>query len=148
MAQAANRAQREGLHNALFVVASVESLPTELDGIADRVTVLFPWASLLDGVARPDPVTLAALARVAQPAATLKVLINRSALRCDVDGLDVRYGAAGIDVERLEWVSHSPYRTTWAKRVTHRSGALHLHATFGGTRPRPLPRRTNASGSD
>ena len=42
MAASANRACREHLDNVLFVVAAVEALPSELDGVADRITVLFP----------------------------------------------------------------------------------------------------------
>jgi 16S rRNA (adenine(1408)-N(1))-methyltransferase len=40
--RAAGRASRGGLPNALFVVAAVEALPPELDGVADLVTAHFP----------------------------------------------------------------------------------------------------------
>jgi len=131
MAASANRARREKLTNALFVVASIEAMPVELDGIADRITVLFPWGSLLECISRPEPSTLAALARIARGDATLDVVINRSAASLDVDGLAQRYRATGIAVERLEWVAQSPYRTTWGARVTYRSDALHVAARFG-----------------
>jgi 16S rRNA (adenine(1408)-N(1))-methyltransferase len=36
------RPSRGGLPNALFVVAAVEALPAELDGVADLVTAHFP----------------------------------------------------------------------------------------------------------
>jgi len=143
MAASANRARREKLTNALFVVASIEAMPAELDGVAEHITVLFPWASLLDGVTRPNAETLAALARIARPDATLEVLINRSALRCDVDGLAQRYRAARIDVQRVEWVAQSRYRTTWGRRVTHRSDALHLRARFA-TRERGSEQATGS----
>lgn len=31
-----------GLENTLFAAAAVEELPDELDGVADRLTILFP----------------------------------------------------------------------------------------------------------
>jgi 16S rRNA (adenine(1408)-N(1))-methyltransferase len=139
MAASANRAHREGLTNALFVIASVEAMPDELNGVADRVTVLFPWASLLHGVVRPEAAVLRALARIARPGATLEVVINRSALPCDEQGLAERYRAAGIIVGRMQWMSQSAYRTTWGRRVTHGSNALHVVATFGQSRASPLP---------
>jgi 16S rRNA (adenine(1408)-N(1))-methyltransferase len=53
MAEASRRAagppRKGGLANALFVVAAAEAPPEELRGLAARVTVLFPWGSLLRG---------------------------------------------------------------------------------------------------
>ena len=40
-----------GAPNALFIQASVENLPEELNGIANEVHVHFPWGSLLRAVA-------------------------------------------------------------------------------------------------
>lgn len=36
--------------NVLFVRASAEALPAELEGRADELTILFPWGSLLRAV--------------------------------------------------------------------------------------------------
>jgi 16S rRNA (adenine(1408)-N(1))-methyltransferase len=44
-----------GVPNAVFIVSSVESLPRDLAGVADRVTVSFPWGSLLQGLVTGDP---------------------------------------------------------------------------------------------
>ena len=41
--------QKDGLPNAAFVVAAIESALADLRGVADRVTVHFPWGSLLRG---------------------------------------------------------------------------------------------------
>lgn len=130
MAASSNRARREGLTNALFVVASIESMPVELTGVADRVTVLFPWGSLLLGVTQPDPRALATLACLARSRARLDVAINRSALPFGAEHLAERYRPAGIVVKRLDWVVQPPFRTTWGQRVMHGSDALHLYARF------------------
>jgi 16S rRNA (adenine(1408)-N(1))-methyltransferase len=80
MAQASRRAaatpRRGGLPNALFVVAAAEALPPELDGLADAVTVHFPWGSLLRGLLRADPAVMAGLTRVMRPGATLSMLLS------------------------------------------------------------------------
>lgn len=131
MAASANRARREHLDNVLFVVAAVEALPCELDGIADRVTVLFPWGSLLAGVTHGDPLVLAALARIARSRASLDIVINRSAEQHPVDGLTAAYAAAGIEICRIERTATAPYTTTWGKRVAFRSDVLHVQARIG-----------------
>src|SRR5688572_11197679 len=58
---------RGGAPNALFVQAAVESLPAELDGVADEVHVHFPWGSLLRAVATGDPAALRGLRRLCAP---------------------------------------------------------------------------------
>jgi hypothetical protein len=126
MASCANRARRERLANVLFVAAAVEALPCELDGVADRITVLFPWGSLLAGVARPESDVLASLVRIARPGAALDVVINRSAETYSTDGLATQYAAAGIAIERIERTATAPYTTTWGKRVSFHADVLHV----------------------
>ena len=48
-----NRAARAGLTNLVYVRASIEDLPAELAGVADQVTAILPWGSLLAAFARP-----------------------------------------------------------------------------------------------
>jgi len=67
-----------GAPNALFVVASIEQLPSELFGVADEITVNYPWGSLLAAVATPVPESLAALVSLGKPGACLRVLLNYS----------------------------------------------------------------------
>jgi hypothetical protein len=131
MAASANRACRDRLGNVLFVVAAVEALPVELDGVADRITVLFPWGSLLAGVARPEPAVLAALVRIARPGAALDVVINRSAEQFPTADLAARYDAAGLAIERIERTVTAPYATTWGKRVANRAEVLRVQAHVG-----------------
>ncbi|MBD3366062.1 methyltransferase domain-containing protein [candidate division WWE3 bacterium] len=45
------KAVRKNLENVLFVLASAEMLPEELENTADKLNVLLPWGSLLDHVA-------------------------------------------------------------------------------------------------
>jgi len=74
--RAAARPSRGGLSNALFVVAAAEALPAELEGVADLVTVHFPWGSLLRGLLGADPATTTGLTRLLRPGATLQLLVS------------------------------------------------------------------------
>jgi len=85
MAEASRRAAakpaRGGVDNALFLHASLEALPGALAGLADAITVNYPWGSLLRAAVMPDAVLLANLAALARPPATLDILINMQPLR-------------------------------------------------------------------
>jgi 16S rRNA (adenine(1408)-N(1))-methyltransferase len=107
--RAAARPSRGGLPNALFVVAAVGALPAELDGVADLVTVHFPWGSLLRGLLGADPATMSRLTRVLRPGATLQLLVS-STIR------DRGVGVAPIQAATLRALA-KPY-ATWGLAVT------------------------------
>ena len=130
------RAFRARMPNLLYVRAAVENLPAELAGLADRVSIVLPWGSLLAAIARPSVSLLGGIRALCQPDALLTVVfaidperdraeIERLGL-ADLFGCDVRgrlasgYGAAGLRItscrslrpdELEEWPS------TWAKRL-------------------------------
>ena len=128
--------ERGGAPNALYVQASIETLPAELDGIADEVHVLFPWGSLLRAVAAGDAAALAGLRRICTPDARLRVVIgldadrDRSELeRLGLEPLSLpyidsvlaaRYRDAGFDVIARDVLSPAEWHSlhsTWAKRL-------------------------------
>lgn len=129
--RAARPAQRGGLSNALFVVAAAESLPAELTGIADAVSVHFPWGSLLRGLLVADAAIVANVARVMRGGATLTMLLSVTE-HDHVDAIDSfdestaaalapAYAALGLALEECRPAtiddlnrSHS----SWAKRLT------------------------------
>jgi len=128
MGPAARRAARPKtlLPNAVFVVASAESLPRELVGVADRVTVQFPWGSLLRGVLAGDGNILGNLAMIAAPDAALTILwsvIDRD--RGTLGSVptrpsEERFGAAGFDVRDVLPATAADLHgtgSTWAKRL-------------------------------
>jgi 16S rRNA (adenine(1408)-N(1))-methyltransferase len=134
MAEASRRAARPakkgGLPNALFVVAAAESLPAELDGRADALTVHFPWGSLLRGLLAPDPTMLSGLARVTRPGADLTILLSVTP-RDNIPGLDVlgertlcalapAYAAQGLLLVEARLAAAADLarsHSTWAKRL-------------------------------
>jgi 16S rRNA (adenine(1408)-N(1))-methyltransferase len=127
----ADRAPRKGgLPNATFVVAPAEALPAELSGIADAVTIHFPWGSLLRGVVCAEPWLAGGLRGITKPDATVDVmlsLVERDAV-IGLPPLDDReiarvaadWGALGFAVESAGQATAdetAATRSTWAKRL-------------------------------
>ena len=91
--RAAGPVRKGGLENARFVVAAAECPPAALTGLADLVTVRFPWGSLLRGCAGLDTTVAAGLAGLVAPRGTLELLLAPAAR----DGLgDVPTTAVGL----------------------------------------------------
>src|SRR5262249_32624428 len=103
MAEVSRRASRPavkgGRPNALFLVAAAEAMPDELHGIADLVTVLFPWASLLRGCLGRDAAVAAGVASLLRPGGILELLLA-PAERDRLDGLPTEPAAVAADAAR------------------------------------------------
>jgi 16S rRNA (adenine(1408)-N(1))-methyltransferase len=71
--RAARPTRKGGLPNAMFIVAAAERPPVELRGIADELTIAFPWGSLLRGMLADDdaPDAAAGIAALLAPRGTL-----------------------------------------------------------------------------
>jgi 16S rRNA (adenine(1408)-N(1))-methyltransferase len=151
MATASRRAAagpaRGGLPNALFVVAAAEALPTELEGVADLVTVHFPWGSLLRGLLDADPVIMAGVTGALCPGGTLRLLVS-STVRdrgvgvapiqaATLEALAGSYAAWGLalgEVRPATAADVAAAHSTWGKRLgagTHRRPAWLLRARYG-----------------
>lgn len=92
--RAARPAAKGGLPNALFVVAAAECPPDELLGIADEITVLFPWGSLLRGALAIDDARDASsgIVALAAPGGLVTIVVSVEGR----DGLDLPPMNAGI----------------------------------------------------
>ncbi len=66
--------------NALYLIANALALPEELAGVATRLSINFPWGSLLAGLLDGHKGLLAGLAMVARPGAILELRLNAGAL--------------------------------------------------------------------
>jgi 16S rRNA (adenine(1408)-N(1))-methyltransferase len=90
MAEASRRSARSvrkgGLANTMFVLAAAEAPPTVLAGVANAVTVLFPWGSLLRGVLGGDAAVAAGLDSLVAPDGSIELLLA-PAPRDGLDGL-------------------------------------------------------------
>ncbi|MGH9379368.1 MAG: methyltransferase domain-containing protein [Thermoanaerobaculia bacterium] len=134
MAKASRRAARSdkrgGLANALFVVAAAEALPAELNGVADALTVHFPWGSLLRSLLTTDATILEGIARVTRPGAPVTLLLSLTE-RDNVTeigavdehtfaGLAPAYAAHGLtllDARPATPEEIARLHSTWAKRL-------------------------------
>ena len=70
---------RGGLSNLVFGRLSLAEAPATLAGLADELTVLLPWGSLLAAVARPGAGGLAALRALGKPGAGLRIVFGYGA---------------------------------------------------------------------
>lgn len=48
------KSQKENISNALYILGSIEYFPEELIGIADKLTIILPWGSLLQSITNPN----------------------------------------------------------------------------------------------
>jgi 16S rRNA (adenine(1408)-N(1))-methyltransferase len=118
---------RSAPENALFVIANALALPRELHGLAARVTINFPWGSLLEGLLTPDPALLDNLRAVMRLGAALEVRLNASALaeagwalEAGGERVHALLSAEGFNLRPPQRLGSSDLRalpTTWAKRM-------------------------------
>ncbi|MCG2784589.1 MAG: class I SAM-dependent methyltransferase [Anaerolineae bacterium] len=115
--------------NALYLIASAQSLPAGLDGLAAQITINFPWGSLLHGLLDGDLALLDGLARVARPNAELTIRLNGGALAEAGWALEAgtwrvyeRLQSAGFNVQQPRPLDAAGLRacpTTWARRLAY-----------------------------
>src|SRR5262245_33610531 len=155
MAEASRRVTRRYTaavaQRAWFLAAGVEGLPPELDGIADRVTVRFPWGSLLRGALGLDPDVTARIARLVAPGGRLELtvsVVGRDArsvtqLGGELDEaarerMTAAFAADGLELAELRPLTPADRATlhsTWARRLRAGTDRPAWRATFD--RPRP-----------
>ena len=153
MAEASRRAARSarkgGLPNALFVVAAAERIPPELGGVADEVTIAFPWGSLLRGILALDDAPARGIAALMAPGATAVATFSvedrdRLALPSlesaeERPTLAERWSCLGLDVCSLRPAKRDELAampSTWARRLAagrdRSAWRLELQARSGG----------------
>jgi len=134
MREASRRASRDpsrgGAGNLWFFRIAAEALPAGLEELADHISILCPWGSLLRAVLAPEVAVLRRVASVGKPSALVEIRVNASAYRAAV-GLDAddvpalyrrlqpEYARAGIALTSCQTVATDP-RTSWERRVRKR----------------------------
>ena len=120
---------RRKLPNALFVIASAQSLPQELNGLISPITINFPWGSLLESLLTGDARLMKGLDCISSSRATLDVRLNAGALA--EAGTALKAGADKIYNNMLKsgWRSSEPvimnicdlrnFPSTWSKRLAY-----------------------------
>ena len=142
MRVASRKAHKAGLSNAVFVVAAAESLPEELAGTADRVTVTLPWGSLLRGLVLGEGPILAEIAAVCSPGGEVTVLwslTERDAAQ--LDGRDVDETCIESAFARSD-LAVTQLRTATAQEIVATGSSWAKRLQVGRARPATLLRAT------
>jgi 16S rRNA (adenine(1408)-N(1))-methyltransferase len=139
-ARARRKPERGGLANLLYVVASIERMPSELQLLAHEIFVNLPWGSLMRGIVLGDDVVLGGIARISQGGAVARIVLNTRIFDDPVpieardlpeltpeyvrDTLSPGFARHGITIDGARCLSAeevATMETTWAKRLSHRS---------------------------
>jgi len=127
--RAARAPRRGGLPNALFVVAAAEHPPIELAGVADELSIIFPWGSLLAGALALDPAAADGIASLVAPMGYVRILASvvdndRLALAplnaSDVTGLTARWSCHGLRLTSFRPATGAELDasgSSWARRL-------------------------------
>ena len=117
------------LPNALFVIASAQALPYELDGLISHISINFPWGSLLDGLLNGNEAFMSGLETLTGLSASMEIRLNGGAL--GEAGSTLERGAERIyeNLIRAGWWIDPPalvdfhalqkFPSTWARRLAH-----------------------------
>jgi 16S rRNA (adenine(1408)-N(1))-methyltransferase len=115
------------LPNALFIIASAQALPQELNRLISHVTINFPWGSLLESLLSGEPALMNGLSSISSPNAGVEIRLNSGALA--EAGTALEAGAEKIhhNMLRSGWQVNAPvainasalrnFPSTWAKRL-------------------------------
>ena len=117
------------LPNALFVIASAQSLPVELNGLISHITINFPWGSLLESLLTGDARLINSFECISSSISSVVVRLNGGALA--EAGMALEAGADQIynNILRSGWKINAPvlmnanalrnFPSTWAKRLAY-----------------------------
>ena len=115
------------LPNALFVIASAQSLPVELNGLISHITINFPWGSLLESLLTGDSRLMDGLESISSSIATVDVRLNGGALAETGTALEAGADQIYDNMLRCGWRINAPmmmnanalrnFPSTWAKRL-------------------------------
>ena len=115
------------LPNAMFVIASAQALPLELNGLATHITINFSWGSLLESLLNNDACLVNGLLAITRPYAEMNICLNGEALatagwtlEAGADQIKRILNDAGWRMKSRSCLDAQALRsipTTWAKRL-------------------------------
>jgi hypothetical protein len=118
---------RAKLPNMLFVIASAQDLPHELNGLVTHITINFPWGSLLESLLAGDSKFMRGLQAISCARTSLDLRLNGGALaeagktlEAGTDRIFYNLLGAGWQIERpsiMDARTLKQFPTTWAKRL-------------------------------
>ena len=115
------------LPNALFIIASAQDLPNELNGLASHITINFPWGSLRESLLAGDSKLMRRLESISSSFTQIDVRLNGGALAEQGWTLEAGAGQIYDNLTRAGWRVKTPvllnsqalreFPSTWAKRL-------------------------------
>ena len=118
---------RTKLENLLFIIASAQELPRELDGLISHITINFPWGSLLESLLESDSNLMKRLKIISRARAALSLRLNGGALVEAGKTLEAGTDRIFHNLLRTGWQLKQPvimdagslkkFPSTWAKRL-------------------------------
>ena len=115
------------LRNVLFIIASAQNLPKELNGLISHITINFPWGSLLESLLRDDASLRRGFESISCSNTSIDLRLNSGALAEAVTTLEAGAEKIYSNMIRSGWQIESPvminanalrsFPTTWAKRL-------------------------------
>jgi 16S rRNA (adenine(1408)-N(1))-methyltransferase len=118
---------RAKVPNLLFIIASAQDLPRELEGLISHITINFPWGSLLESLLGSDLRLMRGLKSISRPTASLDLRLNGGALaeagktlEAGTDTIYFNLLATGWQLEQPVMMDASALKkfpSTWAKRL-------------------------------
>jgi SAM-dependent methyltransferase len=118
---------RANVPNLLFVIASAQQLPCELDGLISHITINFPWGSLLESLLVSDSNLMRGLKSISRASALMDMRLNGGALaevgktlEAGTDKIYYNLLGSGWQLERPKLMDASALKqfpSTWAKRL-------------------------------
>jgi 16S rRNA (adenine(1408)-N(1))-methyltransferase len=120
----------------MFLLAAAEVIPSELHGIADLVTIRFPWGSLLRGCLGGDERVTAGIVSMLAPGGELELLLapaerdgleglptERAAIAAAAAHTFTRFGLALVEAREASIDEVRALRSTWARRLLAGAGS-------------------------
>jgi len=136
--RAARKPARGGRANLVLLRTAIESVPAELERIADEVYVLLPWGALLEGIVRAREEIVQGIAAIARPGALVRVTLNGEIWLDSTparyenlpvptpeyvsEAIEPEFRRAGVELEPARYLSAAEAKalpTTWARRLGH-----------------------------
>jgi len=118
---------RTKLTNLLFVIASAQDMPHELNGLASHITINFPWGSLLESLLNDDPCLIHGLESISLVNTTIDIRLNSGALAEAGSNLEIGTKAIYANLLKSGWrvktliamdtTALRKFPSTWAKRL-------------------------------
>jgi len=118
---------RAKLRNMLFIIASAQDLPGELNGLISHITINFPWGSLLEGLLTGDSSLMHGLESISRSNASVDLHLNGGAMAEAGTTLEAGTEKTYDNLIRSGWQLGIPiminasalrnFPTTWAKRL-------------------------------